>query len=293
MNTRDYIESLSDEEISELNRKEIKRNESMFKDFKDAFENDCCSLCGNKLAYQDLIFPCFHWFILPNNIRKKDFNVFLSEPIGFFQLESYFRWVASLVTPMKNINDIEEEISESKLKEVTIKFKNIEWSLNYGVSDLEGHLNSKNAILPHFHLQMLVDNRPFIRFNDFHIPFSKSDLFTIKLQKEESDLIEFSNLNGEGMSAIKNIEDLDEFDEMLTKAPNEEDAAFNTTTFFKMPKDGPMTGDDLLEIFNESENRQKPTRHILKEKYPESEIKTIINPGEGVPEMKKRNKRKK
>lgn len=68
--------------------------------------------------------------------------------------------------------------------ETTIKYKNIEWTLTYGQSDLDGHKDSQNANFPHFHLQMLVDELPFIRFNDFHIPFSKEDLFNIKLLKK-------------------------------------------------------------------------------------------------------------
>ena len=176
MKIKEILENLTPEEIEKENLEHLKENEEIFEEFKDAYFKKCCSLCGNKLEKFIPDEPCFHWFLHPKGIKKRDFKEYLSNPVDFFLLESYFRWLANLEVPLKNINDLKEEKTSAKLKEITIRFKNIEWSLNYGSTDLGGHLKTKNANFPHYHIQMLVNEQPFIRFNDFHIPFSKTDL---------------------------------------------------------------------------------------------------------------------
>lgn len=291
MDIREFLESISPEEIEHNNREQLEENQKFFEDFKAAYSKDCCSLCGNRLDYFSKSETCFHWFTMPIGIKKKDFEDYLSEPIDFFRLESYFRWMASMEYPLKNINDLSDEVSESKIKEVTIKFKNIEWALNYGKTDLSGHENSKNANFPHFHLQVQVDNKPFIRFNDFHIPFSDADLFNIEVMKKASDLVDFRYDLGEGMSFIEDPEKLKELDKIMKVADNEDTAPFHTTSVVQMPDGKTMSGDILEQIFQESRETKIPIRHLVKKYYPEVIVSTQVFPGEGVPEMKKRNKR--
>lgn len=236
MSLRDFLNDIPKEEIEKQNQEQLRQNEEIYKDFQEAFKKDCCSLCGNKLDYFCEYEPCFHWFTLPKGIKKRHFKEYLSEPIGYFKLESYFRWMATLLAPLKNINDLSDEMTESKLREITIKFKNIEWSLNYGQTDLDGHFNSKNADFPHFHIQILIDNRPFIRFNDYHIPFSKADLFNLQLKEEADDLIDFRHSKGEGMSFIEDSENLKELDKIMKVADVENSAPFKTSSMIKMPE---------------------------------------------------------
>jgi hypothetical protein len=292
MNFREYLSSLTPEEIQSKNEEIIKENEEIYKDFKNAYHKKCCSLCGNRLEYFDKTEKCFHWFVLPKGIRKKDFDNYLIEPVGYFKLESYFRWISTLENPLVNINDLSDEISESKIKEITIKYKNIEWSLTFGKSDLAGHLESKNANFPHFHLQMLVDNKPYIVFNNYHIPFSDEDLFNIKLMIEDKDLVNFRNDFGEGMSLIENSENLLELDKNLKVAQNEETAPFNTTSIIQMPEGKTMSGEILQKILLESKETKTLIRHLIPKYYPDAKITSEIFAGKGVPKMKKRTKRK-
>jgi len=292
MKIRKFLESLTPEEIKEKNEQQNKENDLFFKEFKDAHEKKCCVLCGNKIDYFSEDETCYHWFLMPTGIKKKHFKNYLSEPIGFGKLESYFRWVATLESPLKNINDLSDEKSNTKLKEITIKYKNIEWSLNFGKSDLNGHKDSNHGKLPHFHLQMLVDNRPFIRFNDYHIPFSKEDLFNFQMIEEASDLIGFEHGIAEGMSIIEDNENLIELDKVMTLSEDENNATFNTTSMFQMPEGKTMNGEDLENYIRESKKTKTPLRKIIKEKIPEIKIVTEIRPGNSVPEMKKRTSRK-
>ena len=291
MNFREYFSSLSPDEIQKGNEEQIKENEELFENFKNAYLKNCCSLCGNKLDYFNKIEKCFHWFLLPDGIRKKDFNNYLSEPIGYFKLESYFRWISSLENPLICINDLTDEISESKIKEITIKYKNIEWSLNFGLTDFNGHLDSKNANFPHFHLQMLVDDMPYIMFNNYHIPFSDEDLFNIKLITEDKDLVEFRNDFGEGMSFIESYENLAELDKILKVSQNENTAPFHTTSMIQMHDGETISGEIIRKIFTESIETRTLIRHLIPQYFPKAKIFTEVSLGKGVPEMKKRTKR--
>jgi hypothetical protein len=291
MDMIDRIKNIPPEIMEKMNKKQIEVDRKMYAEFKDAFDKNCCSLCGNKLDYFHESETCFHWFLRPNGIKKRHFKEYLSEPIGFYALECYFRWIASMEAIITNINDLSDEMSKSKLREITIKFKNIEWSLNFGKSDLEGHSDSKNANFPHFHLQMNIDNRPFIRFNDFHIPFSKSDLIEVKLNIEERDLIYYDHNLAEGMSFLEDPQNRKEIEETLQVADNEDSAIFRHQSFIQMPNGKTMNGDVLLKLSEESKKTRIPLRHLIQQYYPDAKIQTQTSLGPGVPEMKKRNKR--
>ena len=286
----DFMNSLTPEQIEEGNRKQEAENKEMYLEFSDAYSKGCCFLCGMKLDYLNPSETCFHWFLKPSDIKKKHFKDYLSESIGFFKLESYFRWLANIEKPFRNINDLKCETTESKLLETTIRYKNIEWTLTYGQTDLEGHKNSKNADFPHFHLQMLVDGLPFIRFNDFHIPFTKEDLFNIELLKRDDVL--FKNSQAPGMTDIlEDSEMLEKIEEHCTVPENEEDASLNFGTMIQMPEGKTMSGEEIAEIFEISKQTKKPVRHLMREHFPDATIVSEVTPADSVPEKKKRKKR--
>lgn len=286
----DFMNSFTPEQIDEENRRQEAENNKIYLEFSDAYSKGCCFLCGMKLDYFHHSETCFHWFLKPSSIKKMHFKDYLSEDIGFFKLESYFRWLAHIEKPFRNINDLKCETTESKLLETTIKHKNIEWTLTYGQSDLDGHKDSQNADFPHFHLQMLIDELPFIRFNDFHIPFSKEDLFFIELLKQDNVL--FRNSQAPGMSDIlEDSEMLEMIDEHCTVAENEEDASLNFGTMIQMPEGKTMSGEEIAEIFEESKRTKRPVRHLMKEHFPDASIVSEVTPADGVPEKKKRKKR--
>lgn len=288
---KERLKKLTPEEIEKNNQEQLDENTRLFKEFKDAYFRNCCFLCGNKLDYFSPYETCFHWFLRPNGIKKKHFQDYLSEPIGYFKLESYLRWVATMDKFLKNINDLQCETSKSKLKEVTIKYKNIEWSLTFGRTDMEGHPNTPNADFPHFHIQMLLDNRPFIRFNDFHIPFSEEDLFDIMLMQEANDIIDFKFHKAPGMSVLENEGLLKEIDKVVQVSDDLESAIFYNRTFITMPEGEAMSHEIIEAIKNESKRTKVPIRHIIKKYYPEAHIVTHVAPASGVPEKKTRNKR--
>lgn len=292
MEIRKVLESLPSDIVDKENKQQLIEVKKQHNEFLAAFNKGCCYLCGMKISYFNEYEKCFHWFLLPKGIRKKYFRDYLKDPIGFIQLESYLRWVAETEGYFKNINDLSNNNPNGKLLETTIKYKNIEWSMNFGKTDLEGHHDSKYTDFPHFHIQILIDDRPFIGFNDFHIPFSDYDLFRFEAFKNE-DLIEHHRIYGEGMSVIEDEDKLRIIEDNLVPSNSEMEGTFHTQTFFEMPEGESITAEELDNIKKESKERGITLRKLLKEKIPN--IKLLVknvSPAKGVVTKKVRNKRK-
>lgn len=292
MNIRDFYNSLTPEQIEEGNRKQLEENKRVYEEFSSAYKQGTCSLCSLSLTEFISSKPCFHWFLRPYGIKKKHFQKYLSTPIGFFRFDSYLRWTANLNSPFKNINDLKSEMNPAKVVEYTIRYKNIDWSVSIGKTDRQGHPDTKNANFPHFHIQMKVDNNVFIKFNDFHIPFSEEDIFTFRSREEVSDKVVWRNTFGEGMSILEDDEALEQIDKLMTRTDDIENATFNTGTLIQMPEGETMDGETLSKAFKESKETGIPVRHILKKYFPQASFMTEITPGDGVPEISKRTPRK-
>ncbi len=156
-----FMASLPREEIdrvNELNRKEaLEQHEA----FSEAFKAGSCSFCGGTLTSFDATKPCRHWLLNPDGVRKEHVERLASQ-LSWSVLENHVRWVAN------------EEAG--KLLELTIKYKNLEWSFSCGATDLAGHEGGgEHSQVPHWHFQMYVDGKPFVRYNDFHLPLSEAD----------------------------------------------------------------------------------------------------------------------
>lgn len=225
-------------------------------------------------------------------LRKNTLLNTSQPPIGFFQFDSYMRWISNIEKPFENINDLKSKMSPSKITEYTIKYKNIEWSINIGKTDRLGHEKSQNGKNPHFHLQMKVNNNIFIKFNDFHIPFSNEDIFIFRSLEEAGDIVVWKNTYGQGISILEDEESLEQLDSIMTRTDDVENATFNTSTLVRMPEEETMNSNDLSKIFKESKDTSIPIRHLIKKYYPQASILTEIKPEDGVPEISKRKGRK-
>ena len=65
---------------------------------------------------------------------------------------------------------------------------------------------------------MRVDNRIFLKFNDFHINFTDEDLFTIELLEQAGDKVILGHPYGHGIGILENEESLQRIDEDLIAA---------------------------------------------------------------------------
>ena len=65
MEIRDFLKSLSDEEIAYSNKQQFIEADKEHTEFLNAFNKDCCYMCGMKLSYFHEAEKCLHWFLLP------------------------------------------------------------------------------------------------------------------------------------------------------------------------------------------------------------------------------------
>lgn len=289
---RDFFESLSPEEIERMNQEQIEDNERVYKEFIENLNKGICFLCQEKMNSVIEEKPCFHWFTYPDGIRKKHFEKYLSNPVSFFRLDSYFRWLANTERPFGNINDLSDEISSTSYFESTIKYKNIEWSFSIGHTDLSGHPNAKVGANPHYHIQMLVDNRVFLKFNDFHIEFMDEDMFNIKAMEEAGDLITTKHFYGEGMGMLEDEENLKIIDDVMSISDDEENAIFRRQTMISMPEGKTFSGELIQQAMEESATTKEPIGKILQRLIADANTVTIITPGDAVLKMSKRSGKK-
>lgn len=102
--------------------------------------NGFCYLRENPYASFSKKTPCPHWLLEPKGFKKKDFPS-IAKRYGYFQIQSFLRWVANRDNFARNINDLPEEGTNGKLFEVTIKYKNFEWAFSCTESEVTLHRN--------------------------------------------------------------------------------------------------------------------------------------------------------
>ena len=87
-----FLDKLTPEFIEEKNHQQSEENKAVHKEFISNLRIGKCFMCGLDMNAFIESKPCFHWFTYPSGIKKKNFEKYLQNPIGFFQLDSYFGW---------------------------------------------------------------------------------------------------------------------------------------------------------------------------------------------------------
>jgi len=139
---------------------------------------------------------------------------------------------------------------------------------------------------------MIVDDKSFIRFNDFHIQFTDEDLFFFELLEQTPDLFSIKPSFGMGISVIEDEEMLEYIAEHTTIADNEETAPFSRQTLIEATEGKTISGDLIADAIEESNKTKEPVGRILQRLISDAKFTTIISPGKGIPEMKKRSGKK-
>jgi len=281
-----WLRSLPEVEIQQVNELERKKAEDDYRQFKEAFSRGMCSLCGSPLKTINREKPCLHWLLRLCKFKKKDFRI-LYPTIEYFQLSAYLRWVANQDVFMKNINDLVEEKHSSKIIETTIKYKQIEWSISCSKGDFEGHEGSQ-VNFPHYHFQMIINGQSFINYSDFHIPLLESDIFGL-LMINKYDAVESYGSGGIGMQSGMNInpEDIIKYSRVCND--DEEKAGYHISTMAKF--ENRISGEEIRKMFEISKQTEKTVASLLAEREG-VDMTSIISPHESVPYIARRTKRK-
>jgi hypothetical protein len=291
--TRKFLEQLPAEEIERLNQKTFNSIDIEYQKFQSSFENGLCYLCGEKIENFILNKPCIHWLLRPAGFAKKYFPL-VYKNFNYLRIQSYLRWVANTEIIAGNINDLEEEKNPEKIFEYTIKYKNLEWSFSCADGDLTGHKFSFYGRFPHYHFQMRIDNRSFIGYSNFHIPFTKEDLFCLPIILGTEEKATYTHAYGAGMQEMTDVSDPEKLLSSMTRADDQKDGVYSVQTFIEVEPGKTLSGDEIVALFKKSKEMNVPMAQLVKKLKNVGSAKTIISPGPRVPNQagRKNGKRK-
>lgn len=288
--------TLSPVQLANYNEKQRRESESEYRSFLEHYEKDNCYLCSKPFKTMSAPNPCLHWLLRRSNKFKKKNFLDVTKSFDFHNIEAFLRWVAHAEAGSLNINDLHMERSERKIFETTIRWRNLEWTLDCSESDFKGHPGTRTNF-PHWHFQMRIDGRQFINFNDFHVKFSDYDRFLFALKRHPN--AGFLYTYGPGGSGMQ-----DKWD-MLTRDPERflanvvstsepEEASLRMQTIV-MGGEGGISGEKIDEAMKMSRETGKPLAHCIREVTANDKnilIKTIVSPSDSVPEIARRTERK-
>ena len=208
------------------------------------------------------------------------------------EIQQYLRWVANEEAVAKNINDWALEGS-GKLIEMTIKYKDLEWSFSCSENDYKGHSDSglPEAQQPHYHFQMRIDRQPFINFNQTHIPFHESDLCELEAQQILHGKVDLADPAAPGIREIMEHVPLEDIVNTSDYAQEPEDGLFHFQSILIADDGQKISGDDIADIMKEARKSGKSIASLL-HKIPNADSKTLVTPGPGVVEQAVRTKLK-
>ncbi len=286
-----FLENLPEDVRIRGNEDGLRKSQLEYQRFLELFEKGDCYICEKPLTSFSKKLPCLHWLLKPKGFRKKDFLT-LVDRYGFFQIQSFLRWIANQDGFARNINDLSCEGSGNKLFEVTIKYKKIEWAFSCAESDYQGHATSQHAKHSHYHFQMRIERQPFINYSDFHVPFSEMDIINIEAMRTSPGQIKQRFSFGEGMSDVFNEDTVEQLVNAVVPGESHDEAPFKIDTIAMAKEGTTISGDDLFEIIQEAKSKNVTVASLM-HKLPNSHAQVIVTPGPGVVEQAPRSGRKK
>jgi hypothetical protein len=286
-----FLEGLSEEERQKGSEAEFLRAKEEHARFKEDYHNGICYLCHKPLSSFSKKRPCIHWLLKPKGFKKKDIKLIARE-YGIFQVQSLLRWYANEESFAKNINDLAEEGTGTKIIELTIRYKNLEWSFSCSENDFLGHQNSQNAQHPHYHFQMRIDKRPFIGFNNYHLPLSDMDVLNMSAKMAKPEFIKQRHSFGEGMSEMFAEEVVEQVLNTAVTDGDTEKAPIKFDTFAYAEEGKQINGDDLADLIEEAKEKGVTVASLI-HKLPNANTKVMVSPGPGVVEQAPRSRGKK
>ncbi|MDP3483773.1 MAG: hypothetical protein Q8S05_10750 [Sulfuricella sp.] len=286
-----FLESLPEETLAHGNEVNFRAAEAEHQHFLEHFGKGHCYLCKKPLASFSKKSPCPHWLLKPKGFKKNDL-LLIAQHYGYYQIQSFLRWVANQEGFARNINDLPDEGTGTKLFEVTIKYKNLEWAFSCAESDYQGHATSQHAKHQHYHFQMRLDRKQFINYGDFHVPFSEIDVINIEAMRARPDKIKQRFSFGEGMNDVLNDSTVEHIVNATLPGDATEEAPFKIDTFAMAEEGKTISGDVLYEIIQEAKAKNITVASLM-HKLPNARTRVIVTPGPGVVEQAPRSGRKK
>jgi hypothetical protein len=272
------------DELNKMNQLEFEQTDRDYKKFVKDFKSGFCLYCKKSLKSFSIENPCLHWLLRPKNFKKKHFMQ-LTQNFSYFRISAYVRWIATIDNPIKNINDLLIEHEGDNLIDFTAKYKHIKWSFSCSKSDFQGHKNSTSGNLPHYHMQIFLDNRPFISYKDFHIPLHSDDLYDFDLFINHSDIAKHIYSKGTGLQEVfDNEKALEKIIDISTTSENLEEATFKFDTLIFAKEGETLSSKLVVDAIEESKRTGQTITSILKKNLDMTKVDltTIVSPSDSV-----------
>lgn len=254
--------------------------------FLEHITRNACYICGKPLKTFSSGFPCVHWLLRPKGVKKDHVYSVLSRD-GYHRSAAFLRWHSNYQGFSRNINDLKEESDQSALFHWSCTYEHRHWTFKCGRTDYEGHAGTK-ADFPHYHVQMRLADQVFVKFNDFHVPFTDEDLFWLRANLDpQSPIRQSFGPHGSGMEDAMGV-DADVILSNTVRANEEEieQAVFRIDTFVYHPEG--ISADTIQGAIEAANKSGKTIAYHLKEMGLSSEI--TISPAETIPDNPNRNR---
>lgn len=276
--------------IEELQARADEHNKKARLDFeklKSSLEEGKCSFCSRDITYFDEKEPCFHWLLWEaKSLRKIHFLPLFTEK-GFHQTVTYLRWVANSEKPFANINDLVEEGKSTNIIDITIRYKNMEWSFICSEGDKQGHQGSYEGKNPHYHFQMKKDGYVVINYNGFHLPFINYDDFCFAVAQGKFDKLRASEGRAAGIQAVLDTVKPKQLIDNMIYTDSENDAPLKTDILIEAEDGHAISSDEISDLIKERRRTGVPLVKLV-EKLKNVKLTRIVSPGPGVPEKSQR-----
>lgn len=257
---------------------------AIYGNFVKCFTKGICDSCGESLdSFDPESAPCFHWLLRPKGIKKKHIaEVF--HGFGYFRTATYIRWVCNQDIHIARINDLSEEGDQGAVFHWSAEYMHIKWTFLCKKNDYEGH-KGRNDSFPHYHVEMRLDDRIFIKFSEYHLRLSDEDLASIRGNADPTCPIKQSfGPHGSGMEDAFSLPPEDIIDSMdVTNDPS--DAVYHIQTMI-LDKEG-IPGEVINEALKKAKETGKPAGTFLKKLG--YNVRFCIEPAPSVPEKQIRN----
>jgi hypothetical protein len=110
-----FLETLTPEQLAHGNEVNYMNAQAEFSRFSSSFEVGICYMCEKPITSFSKKSPCPHWLLKPKGFKKNDL-IAVAQKYGFYQIQSFLRWVANQEAFARNINDLSEGGQENYLK---------------------------------------------------------------------------------------------------------------------------------------------------------------------------------
>lgn len=281
----EHLSSITDEDRNMFSAESVDSSLKEHAKFSAAFKAGECYLCSKSMSIFSSENPCLHWLLKPKGFKKKNFTS-VANRYSMFQIETYLRWVANTDKPAKNINALTEE-GTGKLREVTIRYKHLRWSFSCATNDLRGHKSSTHSNYPHYHFQMQIDSRPFINYNDFHLPLHENDITALELSQRIPEIFKIKFPGDEGIEDVLHPTNFRSLLNNPSLSSNPEAADISISSLLIANDGHKIDGEQLADLI-ERAKAEGVTIASLLHTIPNTSATTIISPGPSVVEQSPR-----